>query len=152
MHRPASPVILTLAAGIEHAHGVAVVVGDEDAVRTLVHRYRIGAPAHGNGAHDPTAVSVKHVHATTAVVDDEGAPGTLVHGHHAEELARDDGAQHGPTHGIKHAHAAARAGDEDTLRLLVQRKPTEAGIEDNIDAFAHGGGGQDLPATRVDYA
>src|SRR5437764_12568841 len=97
-------------------------------------------------------MSVEHTHAATAVIGDEDAPGTLVHGHHAQQLARDDGVQHGPARGVKHAHAAAGAGDEDTLRLLVQREPTEAGIEDNIDAFAHGDGGQDLPATRVDHA
>src|SRR5205085_4572654 len=91
---------LTLAAGIEHAHGIAVVVGHEDAVRALVHRQGIGTTAHGNGAHDPPAVSVEHAHATTAVVGDEDAPVTLIHGHRTEELARDDGAQDGSTRGV----------------------------------------------------
>src|SRR5919199_1566300 len=96
---------LTLAAGIEHAHGIAVVVGHEDAMRALVHRQGVGATAHGNGAYDPPAVSVEHAHATTAVVGDVDAPVTLVHGHCAEELARDDGAQDGTTRGVQHAHA-----------------------------------------------
>src|SRR5918912_3440494 len=143
---------LTLVAGIEHAHGIAVVVGHEDAVRALVHRQGIGATLHGNGAYDPPAVSVEHAHATTAVVGDEDAPVTLVHGHRAEELARDDGAQDGPTRGVKHAHAATGAGDEGTSGCLVQREPAEAGIEGDKDACAHGDGAQDLAATRVEHA
>src|SRR5437868_1526235 len=114
-----SPLILTLASGIEHAHGVAVVVGHEDAVRALVHRQGIGATAHGNGAYDPPAVSVEHAHATTAVVGDEDAPVTLIHGHRTEELARADGAQDGSTRGVKHAHAAAGVGDEGASGCLV---------------------------------
>src|SRR5919202_933280 len=118
---------LTLAAGIEHAHGVAGVVGHEDAVRALVHRQGIGATAHGNGAYDPPAVSVEHAHATTAVVGDVDAPVTLVHGHRAQKLARSDGAQDGSTRGVKHAHVAAGAGDERTPGCLVQREPAETG-------------------------
>src|SRR5918912_1101778 len=136
---------LTLAAGIEHAHGVAVVVGHEDAVRALFHRQGIGATVHGNGAYDPPAVSVEHAHATTAVVGDEDAPVKLVHCQGIGAEAHGDGAQVLPGSRVKHAHVVVSLiGDEDEAAFLVHRE--RKGCE------AHGGGVQDGPAARIEHA
>src|SRR5437868_2808071 len=136
---------LTLAAGIEHTHGIAVVVGHEDAVRALVHRQGIGTTAHGNGAHDPPAVSVEHAHAATAVVGDEDAPAALVHRQGIGAEAHGDGAQALPGSRVKHAHVVVSlVGDEDEAAFLIHRQ--RKGCE------AHGDDAQNGPAAGIEHA
>src|SRR5919204_312459 len=121
---------LTLAASIEHAHGIAVVVGHEDAVRALVHRQGIGATAHANSAQALPGARVEHAHVVVSLVGDEDEAAFLVHRQRKGCKAHGDRAQDGPTACIEHAHAAATGdaalaggtssvGDEDAAGRLV---------------------------------
>jgi hypothetical protein len=110
------------AAGIEHAHTVALQVGtrssDKDASCPLVHSRSTGKHTQGDGTHNGTRGRIEHAH-TTVLVESEDVAGQPHHhqGKPVTLLARADGAPQGARAGVQHADRAVVAvGDECAAR------------------------------------